>query len=63
MVMPRGNEIEKAELCVILLKGTPSYRDWLSVIQRKTRITKSEFARLAIEEWAERNGYPVPPQI
>jgi hypothetical protein len=48
---------------VIHMKGSPEYVDWLEAIHKQTRIPKVQIFRLALEEWAAKSGYPVPPEI
>jgi hypothetical protein len=45
------------------MKGSADYVDWLDGVHRKTHIPKVQIFRLAVAEWAERNGHPVPPEI
>lgn len=48
---------------VIHLKGSPEFVDWLEVVNKKTHISKAEIVRIALAEWAEKNGHPLPPEI
>jgi hypothetical protein len=48
---------------VIHMKGSAAYVEWLESIHRKTRIPKVQLFRMAMEEWAERNKHPKPPEI
>jgi hypothetical protein len=48
---------------VIHLKGSPEYVDWLEAAHKKTRLAKATIIRIAVEEWAERNGISSPPEI
>jgi len=50
-------------VAIIHLKGTVAYSEWLDAIHRKTRIPRAALFRLAMEEWAERNGHPAPPEM
>lgn len=50
-------------IAVIHLKGTPEYAEWLEAIHRKTHIPKAVIVRLAVAEWAERNGHKPPPEV
>lgn len=50
-------------VAIIHLKGTPAYASLLDEVHRKTHIPKASIIRLAIAEWAERNGHPVPPEM
>lgn len=46
-----------------VIKGTVAYSEWLDAINRKTHIPKAALFRLAMAEWAERNGHPAPPEF
>lgn len=48
---------------VIHIKGTVQYAQWLDQLHRKTHIPKAALFRLAMAEWAERNGHPAPPEF
>ena len=48
---------------VIHLKGSPEYVDWLEAAHKKTRLPKATIIRIAVEEWAARNGHPKPPEL
>jgi len=48
---------------VINLKGSPSYAAWLEEASAKTHIAKATIFRVAIMEWAKKNGLPNPPEI
>lgn len=48
---------------VIHMKGSPDYVDWLEEVHRKTHIPKVQIFRIAIAEWASRNGHREPPEI
>jgi hypothetical protein len=48
---------------VIHMKGSASYVAWLDQVHRKTHIPKVQIFRLAVAEWAERNGHTAPPEI
>ncbi len=50
-------------LGVIHIRGTVEYADWLEELHRKTHIPKATLFRVAIAEWAERNGHPAPPEF
>jgi hypothetical protein len=45
-------------ITIINLKGTAEQAAWLERVHRKTHIPKSVIVRLALGEWAERNGHP-----
>ena len=42
------------------MKGSPEYVDWLESIHKKTRLPKVQVFRIALEEWASRNGHGRP---
>jgi hypothetical protein len=46
---------------VIVLKGTPEYATWLDNIYWKTHIPKATIVRLALMDWAKKNGHQAPP--
>jgi hypothetical protein len=48
---------------IVHLKGSTAYAEWLDAIHRKTHIPKTSIFRLAVAEWAERNGHPAPPEM
>jgi hypothetical protein len=48
---------------VIHMKGSPEYVDWLEEVHRKTHIPKVQIFRIAVAEWAARNGHREPPDI
>ena len=47
---------------IINLKGTAAYRGWLSGLSKKTHIPAAVIVRLALAEWALKNGHPSPPE-
>jgi hypothetical protein len=47
---------------IINLKGSAAYRGWLSGLSKKTHIPAAAIVRLALAEWASRNGHPSPPE-
>ena len=47
---------------IINLKGSAAYRDWLSGRSKATLIPAAAIVRLALAEWASRNGHPRPPE-
>lgn len=55
-------EPEKVAVSAINLRGTESYRAWLSSMSKKTRITAAGIVRMALEEWAAKHGHPMPPE-
>lgn len=46
---------------IINLKGSADQAAWLEAVHRKTHISKSVIVRLALSEWAERNGHDAFP--
>ena len=48
---------------VIHMKGSPQYVAWLEEVHRKTHIPKVQIFRLAVAEWAKRQGHSSPPEI
>jgi hypothetical protein len=48
---------------VINMKGSKGYAAWLEDRHRETHIPKVQIVRVALAEWAERNGRPAPPEI
>lgn len=48
---------------VLHMKGSEAYAAWLDSLHERTRIPRSELFRSAIWEWAERRGFPLPPEI
>ena len=56
-------EEEPVRATVISLKGSPEYVEWLDAAHRKTHIPKAQIFRLAVQDWAAKQGLPVPPEI
>jgi hypothetical protein len=48
---------------IVHLKGSPAYAEWLEQVHKKTHIAKATLFRLAMSEWADRNGHPAPPEM
>lgn len=48
---------------IINMKGSPEYSAWLEEVHRKTHIPKVQIFRLAMADWAAKNGYRTPPEI
>jgi hypothetical protein len=48
---------------IVNMKGSPEYSAWLEDIHRKTHIPKVQIFRVAIADWAARNGHRPPPEI
>lgn len=61
--MPPTPEDGDQRKAVILLKGSNEYVAWLEAAHRKTHIAKATIVRLAIADWAAKNGLPEPPEI
>ena len=59
----QANPSEDDRVAIIHLKGTVGYSTWLDGVHRKTHIPKAAIFRLAVAEWAERNGHPSPPEM
>jgi hypothetical protein len=55
-------KIVEGFVSIINLKGTAAYRDWLSGLSKKTHIPAAVIVRLALAEWAVKNGHPSPPE-
>jgi hypothetical protein len=63
-VRPSPPAEERAEReTVIHMKGSPEYVEWVEKVHRATHIPKVQIFRLALADWAERNGHPSPPEI
>jgi hypothetical protein len=54
---------EPARETIINMKGSPDYSAWLEDLHRKTHIPKVQIFRLAMADWAQRNGHRPPPEI
>lgn len=50
-------------VAIIHLKGTPAYAEWLDKINRLSHIPKAAIVRLAVADWAAKQGYPGPPEF
>lgn len=48
---------------VIHMKGSPEYVDWLESVHKATHIPKVQIVRLALVDWAKKNGHKSPPEI
>jgi hypothetical protein len=55
--------VDGARQVIAHIKGTPAYAAWLDAVHEKSHIPKAALFRLGVEEWAERNGYPKPPEL
>lgn len=61
---PKANtEPGDKRVAVIVLKGTPEYREWLGAISRETLIPIASIVRDAVAKWAKQRGYPEPPEV
>lgn len=60
-VPPPEEPAERAS--VIHMKGSPEYVEWVEKAHRKTHIPKVQIFRLALVDWAEKNGLDAPPEI
>jgi hypothetical protein len=49
-------------VAVVVLKGTPEYRDWLNEISKESLIPVASIVRDALSKWAKERGYPKSPQ-
>jgi hypothetical protein len=49
-------------VAVIVLKGSPEYRKWLSGISRESLIPVASIVRDALRQWAKDRGYSAPPR-
>ncbi len=69
MARPKGQAKRKPEpeptqagrVTIINLKGTAEEGAWLEEVHRKTHVPKAVIVRLALAEWAKRNGHPAYP--
>jgi hypothetical protein len=50
-------------VAVVVLKGTPEYREWLSGVSRDTLIPIASIVRDAVAKWAVAKGYSAPPDM
>jgi hypothetical protein len=48
---------------VVNIKGSDLFIEWLDDVHKKTHIPKVQIFRVAVAEWAKRNGHPDPPEI
>lgn len=54
--------VKSRQTSVVHLKGTEEYRDWLAGESRRTHIPIASIVRLALADWAARNGGKTPPE-
>lgn len=60
---PPPEKAADERVAIIHLKGTQEYAKWLEEVNKKSHIPKAALFRLAMAEWAGRNGYPPPPEL
>lgn len=48
---------------VIVLKGSPEYVEWFNSLHEATHIPKATLVRLALADWAKRQGHESPPEM
>ena len=58
---PAAPEAERET--IVNMKGSPEYSAWLEEIPRKTHIPTVQIFRVAVADWARKNGYRMPPEI
>lgn len=49
-------------VAVVVLKGSPEYRDWLNGISQDSLIPVASIVRDALAKWANQRGYSEPPE-
>jgi hypothetical protein len=54
---------DAARETIINMKGSPEYAEWLDSLHKRTYISKVQIVRLALKEWAAKNGHPAPPDL
>lgn len=59
---PKAKPVTDERVAVIVLKGTPAYREWLGGISRDSLIPIASIVRDAVAKWAKQRGYPSPPE-
>jgi hypothetical protein len=57
------SEPAEERVVIIHLKGSPAYAEWLDQVHKTTHIAKATLFRLAMSEWARKNGHPAPPEM
>lgn len=60
---PSGPSPADERTTVINLKGSLLFDEWFDGIHAKTHLPKATIVRLALRDWAERNGHDLPPPI
>jgi hypothetical protein len=58
---PQGPAAEE-RVAVVVLKGSPDYRDWLNGISQDSLIPVAAIVRDALAKWAKQRGYSEPPE-
>src|SRR5690348_14650190 len=58
-----GSEGKDDRSNVIVLKGSTEYVDWFNTLHEKTHIPKATIVRLALADWAKKNGHSAPPEM
>ncbi len=48
---------------IMMLKGSPEYREWLSGLSKRTLIASTAIVRDALAKWARDRGSPEPPEL
>lgn len=56
-------ELSPVRLTIINLKGSREQAAWLDDVNRRTYIPKTTIVRLALAQWAEKNGHPPFPVL
>jgi hypothetical protein len=59
----KPKESADERVAVIVLKGSPEYREWLNGISQETLIPVSAIVRDALAKWAKHRGHSDPPEI
>jgi hypothetical protein len=60
---PDPSEVREDRETVIHMKGSPEFVDWLDAVHKATHIPKVQIFRIAVAEWAKKNGHPAPPEM
>lgn len=53
---------EDVRVAAVVLKDTPEYRDWLTMLSQSTLIPVATIVRDALAKWAADRGLPGPPE-
>ncbi len=59
----KGQAKKDERVAVIVLKGSPEYREWLTSISKDTLIPVASIVRDAVGKWALLRGYTAPPEV